>query len=90
MITPQKLRRIRNQVSIDRVIDKLGIPVKRLGGLRRFLCPLCGEFHTATNPRTNLARCFRCQRNFNPIDLVMTVEGLDFLDAVNHLAPLLD
>ena len=38
---------------------------------------------TATNPRTNLGRCFRCQRNFNPIDLVMVVKRYTFLQAVD-------
>ncbi|WP_208596420.1 hypothetical protein [Desulfonatronospira thiodismutans] len=40
---------------------------------------------TACNPRTNLARCFRCERNFNPIDLVMVVKGLNFREAVEFL-----
>jgi hypothetical protein len=51
----------------------------------RFLCPLCREFHTATNPRTNLARCFRCQKNFNPIDIVMITQRVDFTEAVRFL-----
>ena len=54
-------------------------------GYLRFLCPLCDDFHTATNPRTNLARCFRCQRNFNPIDLIMIVDRTSFLEAVGQL-----
>ncbi|MEK6621873.1 MAG: hypothetical protein AABZ13_05275 [Planctomycetota bacterium] len=28
---------------------------KHFEGYFRFLCPLCSEFHTATNPKTNLA-----------------------------------
>ena len=65
MIRREKLRRLRNQVSIDRVIEKLDLPSKLSEGYLRFLCPLCREFNTATNPDTNLARCFRCKRNFN-------------------------
>ena len=52
----------------------LRLPSKEIEGFFRFLCPHCGEFNTATNPRTNLTRCFRCQRNFNPIDMVIAVE----------------
>ena len=55
----------------------------------RFLCPLCREFNTAVNPRTNLGRCFRCEQNFNPIDMVMIVKGYSFLQAVEYLSSLL-
>jgi len=58
----QKLRMLRNQIPISRLIsDFLRIPAKSRG-IFRFLCPLCSEFQTATNPKTNLARCFRCQK----------------------------
>lgn len=90
MIGKKKLRQLRNLVKIDRVIGVLEIPAKHREGYLRFLCPLCGEFNTATNPKTNLARCFRCERNFNPIDLVMVLERKNFLEAVARLTPLLD
>ena len=85
MIRREKLRRLRNQVLIDRVIEKLDLPSKLSEGYLRFLCPLCREFNTATNPDTNLARCFRCKRNFNPVDLVMVCQSVSFLDAVRTL-----
>lgn len=79
----EKLHMLRNQVPISRIIsDFLGIPCKVSEGYFRFLCPLCSEFQTATNPKTNLARCFRCQKNFNPIDMVMTVRSCNFREAV--------
>jgi hypothetical protein len=90
MIPPEKLRELRNRIPIDRVLAAVDLPRKHSEGYLRFLCPLCGEFHTATNPRTNLARCFRCERNFNPIDLVMVVEHRSFLAAVDRLRALLD
>ena len=68
---------------------RLDIPTKISEDYLRFLCPLCSEFNTAINPSTNLARCFRCQQNFNPIDMVMTVKGCSFLDAVKYLSTLL-
>ena len=53
---------IRNAISIDRLIaEELDLPVKTSDGRPRFLCPVCNEFQTATNPSTNLARCFRCE-----------------------------
>ncbi len=88
--TGNELFRLRNSIPIDRLIeDDLRIASKISEGWFRFLCPICGEFDTATNPRTNLARCFRCERNFNAIDLVMTVKGLGFIDAVEYLRTLL-
>jgi len=84
-ITDAELRRLRNDVDIAQLICHLGIPSKRRDGYFRFLCPICREFNTATNPRTNLARCFRCSTNFNPIDLVMRAERLSFLRAVRFL-----
>ena len=84
-ITDAERRRLRNEVDITQLVRHLGIPWKRRDGYFRFLCPLCREFNTATNPRTNLGRCFRCNENFNPIDLLMKVERLSFLDAVGDL-----
>jgi hypothetical protein len=80
------LRRLRNDIPIRHLIaDILDIPWKISEGRFRFLCPLCGEFRTATHPDTNLARCFRCQRNFNPIDITMIHKRHDFLQAVAFL-----
>lgn len=90
MISRQRLRQLRNRVPIDDLFEELDIPAKRSEGYTRFLCPLCREFNTATNPATNLARCFRCQRNFNPIDLVIVVTGCNFLEAVCRVEALLN
>ncbi len=82
----QELFELRNTVPVDVLIENaLNIPVKQSDGLFRFLCPVCNEFQTATNLSTNLARCFRCERNFNPIDLVMIAKGVGFVESVNYL-----
>lgn len=84
------LSSLRNDIAIHAVIrTHLQLPCKKRDGHLRFLCPHCSDFHTATNPRTNLARCFRCGTNFNPIDLVMAVEQCSFVDAVTKLSALL-
>jgi len=88
--SPQLLRRLRNDLPIEQVVvEILQLPNKKVDGYVRFLCPLCSDFHTAMMKNTNLARCFRCNKNFNPIDLVMTVTGLNFVDAVYDLKKLL-
>jgi hypothetical protein len=85
------LRSLRNDLSINEVIRRLcELPWKERDGYCRFLCPRCREFHTATNAKTNLARCFRCRVNFNPIEIVMEAEGCAFVDAVNFLSRLLE
>lgn len=84
-ISEERLRRLRNDVDVVDVIRSLRLATRTRGGWLRFLCPLCGEFDTATNPKTNLARCFRCEKNFNPIDLVMADRRCRFLDAVAYL-----
>lgn len=90
MITRERLWRLRNELLVHSVFDFLGIETKTRDGHLRFLCPLCRDFHTATNPKTNLARCFRCRRNFNTINLVMIVEHARFVDAVRSLESLLE
>jgi hypothetical protein len=80
------LRTLRNKIPIDRLItEMLALPLRRKDPLLRFQCPVCQSFHTATHPRTNLARCFDCQKNFNPIDMVMAATHCGFVDAVELL-----
>ncbi len=74
------LRMLRNDIPIDEVIvDLLNLEVQKDRKTIRFRCPLC------TNHKTNLARCFDCQKNFNPIDMVITVGNCGFVDAVKIL-----
>ena len=80
------LRMLRNDIPIDQVIvDLLNLEVQKDRKTIRFRCPLCYNFHTATNHKTNLARCFDCEKNFNPIDMVITVGNCGFVDAVKIL-----
>ena len=82
----QELYRLRNDIPVDIVIkNALDIPCRNTEGCFRFLCPKCNEFNTAVNPETNLARCFRCEKNFNTIDLVMLVTQLDFVKSIRFL-----
>jgi hypothetical protein len=84
--SPKELFEMRNNISIDLLIKSiLRIPSKISEGYLRFACPLCNEFMTATNPQTNLARCFRCERNFNTIDMVMIENKIGFVDSVRFL-----
>ncbi len=86
----KELFELRNAIPVDMLIkDELHIPSKISEGSFRFLCPICNEFQTAINPSTNLARCFRCEKNLNTIDLVMKVKKFGFKDSVLFLKNLL-
>lgn len=82
----QELKFLRNRVPIDRVVETLlGTSIQGKGAKRRFACPLCGGFDTSFNAGHNLARCFSCRRNFNPIELVMHQLNISFVDSVKWL-----
>lgn len=83
--TKDFLRKLRNDININEVIGALDLETRLGTDLVRFRCPLCRGFHTGTNPKTNLARCFDCKVNFNPIDLVMETTGCSFIDSVAFL-----
>jgi hypothetical protein len=81
------LKKLRNEIDIDQVINRLALETRTGTKYLRFRCPVCHGFHTATNPATNLARCFACRLNFNPIDLVMAVTAQSFVETVEYLKP---
>jgi len=86
----RELYKLRNSIPIDILIEKeLAIPSKISEGFFRFLCPLCNEFQTAVNPKTNMGRCFRCEKNFNTIDVVMIWQNTGFVDSVKYLQKIL-
>ncbi len=83
--TRRQLFRLRNDIPVARLLRRLGWPCKEREGRFCFVCPRCGESLTAVNEKTNLGRCFRCERNYNPIDLVMSIRNVDFVEAVYFL-----
>lgn len=80
------LRTLRNQIPIGNlIVQVLKLEAYKRGSHLRFRCPCCAGLHTATNCSTNLARCFECRKNFNPIDMVMAAGKCSFVEAVEHL-----
>jgi len=81
-----QLYALRNEISVQGLIEKtLCIPCRVTEGCFRFRCPLCSGLDTAVNPKTNLARCFHCKKNYNTIDLVMLTRQADFIQSVKFL-----
>jgi hypothetical protein len=84
--SPAELNFLRNRVPIEQLIETLpGLASKNIGGKLSFACPICGGFDTSVNDAHNLARCFACRQNFNPIELVMHQLKLGFVDSVKWL-----
>lgn len=82
----EELYQLRNKLPIDWVIEQLlEIPVKRVEGRFRFLCPICHEFQTGTYSNSNLSRCFICKRNFNTIEMAMVAKATSFMKSVKFL-----
>ncbi len=90
VIRKDRLHELRNTIAFSHLFRRLGWPWKRReDGVVLFVCPICRESQTSVNPRTNLARCFRCERNWNPIDFTMDVGRMDFLEAYGYLEEML-
>ena len=85
-----QLFELRNTIPVEILLQNiLRVPSKISEGVFRFLCPVCNEFQTGINPNVNLVRCFRCERNFNAIDLVMETQDCGFKESVLFLKRLL-
>jgi DNA primase len=84
-VTAEELHRLRNDVPMKTVIAALRIECRTRGDRLAFRCAECRDFHSAIHPRTNLARCFRCARNYNTIDMVMAAQRTGFPEAVRVL-----
>jgi hypothetical protein len=91
----RELSFLRNKVPINRVIETmLSVATGNNNTKPSFHCPVCQSVNTSINARHNLARCFDCQQNFNPIEFVMHQLNLNFVDSVKwlkqhsrHIAP---
>ncbi|MEA3391633.1 MAG: CHC2 zinc finger domain-containing protein [Candidatus Marinimicrobia bacterium] len=87
----RELFELRNAIPVEFLIQNvLQVPSKTSEGVFRVLCPICNEFQTGVNPNVNLMRCFRCEKNFNAIDLVMEVQGCGFKESVLFLQHILE
>jgi phage FluMu protein Com len=88
--TQSLLVKLRNTIPIKWIIfEKLKIEA-HFDRIWRFKCPLCKDFNTAIKKETNLSRCFTCQQNFNPIDIVINQKKYEFVESVEYLLPYLD
>lgn len=82
----RELSFLRNNIPINRVIETmLSVATGNKNGKPSFNCPVCHSANTSINTKHNLARCFECRQNFNPIEFVMHQRHISFVDSVKWL-----
>ena len=81
----EELYEFRNKISLLSLLQFLGVETKLDGEILIFSCPSCGGYRTGINPKANMCRCFYCDRNFNPIELVMAQRKCTFVESVKFL-----
>ncbi len=81
------IERLKNEVSVERLVESAGIALKRSGKDRIGTCPFHedGEPSLVVTPSKNLWHCFGCQIGGGPIDWVMKLQGVSFRHAVELL-----
>ncbi|MEO6278199.1 CHC2 zinc finger domain-containing protein [Roseateles sp.] len=86
-IPETELERLKNEVSVQRLVEASGIELKKAGKDWMGRCPL-HEDETASlvvTPAKNLWHCFGCGEGGGPIDWVMKLRGVSFRHAVELL-----
>ena len=86
-IPEQEIERLKNEVSVERLVEVAGIELKRGGKDLLGCCPF-HEDDTASlvvTPAKNLWHCFGCGVGGGPIDWVMKRQGVSFRHAVELL-----
>jgi hypothetical protein len=92
MIPQQQIERIKETANDDivAVIEKY-VKLKRSGNSYKGLCP----FHDENTPSFSVSeqrgiyKCFGCDEGGDAVDFVMKMEGMDFIEAIRHLAGML-
>lgn len=86
-IPAAEIERLKNEVSVQRLIEATGIELKKTGKDLTGKCPF-HEDNTASlivTPAKNLWHCFGCGIGGSPIDWVMKKNGVSFRHAVELL-----
>ncbi len=81
------VQRLKEEISVQRLVEAAGIELKRVGKDWAGHCPFHedGEPSLIVTPAKNLWHCFGCQIGGGPIDWVMKLKGVSFRHAVELL-----
>ena len=86
-IPDAELERLKQEVSVERLVEAAGIELTKSGKDRLGKCPFHadGEASLVVTPGKNLFHCFGCGTGGGPIDWVMKLQGVSFRHAVELL-----
>ncbi len=87
-IPETEIERLKNEVSVERLIEAAGIALKKVGRDLLGHCPFHPGDDTASlsvTPSKNLWHCFGCGLGGGPIDWVIKKNGVSFRHAVEML-----
>ena len=86
-IPTDEIEQLKNDVSVERLVESAGIELKKSGKDRIGVCPFHDDSEPSlvVTPAKNLWHCFGCQIGGGPIDWVMKFRGVSFRHAVELL-----
>lgn len=86
-IPESEIERLKEAVSVERLVEASGVALKRAGKDLLGRCPFHedAEASLVVTPGKNLWHCFGCQIGGGPIDWVMKSQGVSFRHAVELL-----
>lgn len=85
MIPPDKIEEVRRRADLERLVGQR-VRLTRRGRAAWGLCPFHGERTPSFKVERGRFHCFGCGADGDAIEWVCRTEGLDFVDAVRHLA----
>ncbi|MET3139514.1 DNA primase [Undibacterium sp. GrIS 1.2] len=86
-IPETEIERLKNEVSVERLVESAGIALKKSGKDKIGLCPFHDDATASlvVTPAKNLWHCFGCGAAGDPIAWVMQLRGISFRHAVELL-----
>lgn len=86
-IPTAEIERLKNDVSVERLVEAAGIELQKGGKDKLGRCPFHDDSEPSlvVTPAKNLWHCFSCQIGGGPIDWVMKFKGVSFRHAVELL-----
>lgn len=86
-IPEAEIERLKNEISVERLVEAAGIVLRKSGKDRIGQCPFHedAEPSLVITPAKNLWHCFGCQTGGGPIDWVIKAQGVSFRHAVEIL-----
>ncbi|MFZ6675431.1 CHC2 zinc finger domain-containing protein [Undibacterium sp. Xuan67W] len=86
-IPETEIERLKNEVSVERLVESAGIALKKSGKDKVGLCPFHDDATASlvVTPAKNLWHCFGCGAAGDPIAWVMQLRGISFRHAVELL-----